>query len=193
MGFKYDGNDWNITDVGGQVHERHTWTEKSDDLTGLIYIVSLADYDQYSQDNRQVNKFIEDGIGSMVKVMNLEQLHNVPVVVLLNKQDVFKKKITMGSSIKGAFPEYGGKDDDVTGSIEYIKEYIKNEVKKEVKSNTAALKMLVTTATNQKLMKNIIKETIDAISLTNFKQSGFGWAADDGGNDTVSATDSRVS
>jgi len=171
INFKYEGNEWNIVDVGGQVHERHSWTEKADDLSGLVYIISLSDYDQYSQDTRQVNKFIDDSIGSMLKVMNLEQIQDIPVVILLNKKDIFKKKISMGTNIKGAFPSYSGSEDDWYESLEYIKGYIKKEIKKEVKHNTA-VELLVTTATDQELMKTMIQEIIHAISLTNFQQSG---------------------
>lgn len=77
---------WTLTDVGGQIHERATWYEEFNDLDGLIFVLSLPDFDQTSQDNRSANKLVEDGVNLMLQVMRADNLQGVPVCVLLNKK-----------------------------------------------------------------------------------------------------------
>ena len=69
---------WTFTDVGGQIHERATWYEEFNDLDGLIFVLSLPDFDQTSQDNRSANKLVEDGVNLMLQVMRADNLQGVP-------------------------------------------------------------------------------------------------------------------
>ena len=108
-GQKHKSSYWTLTDVGGQIHERATWYEEFADLDGLVFVLSLPDFDQKSQDNRSANKLVEDGINLMLQVMRADNLLEVPVCVLLNKFDIFVKKIAASDEgISAVFPEYKG-------------------------------------------------------------------------------------
>lgn len=108
-GQKNKTSHWTLTDVGGQIHERATWYEEFADLDGVVFVLSLPDYDQQSQDNRSANKLVEDGINLMLQVMRADNLTDVPVCVLLNKFDIFVKKIAASTKgISEIFPEYKG-------------------------------------------------------------------------------------
>lgn len=161
---------WEITDIGGQVHERHLWAEQSQDLTGLIYVLSLSDFDQRSQDNRGENKFLDDGVGTLCDVLNQKAVQGIPILIMLNKIDIFRDKIKGGPGIGATFQDYAGKPADETASIEYMKGRIKKIVMERTKCKV--MNMFVTCATDTDMMRNMIKKMIDTIHKHNMQLSG---------------------
>ena len=126
---------WTLTDVGGQIHERATWYEEFADLDGLVFVLSLPDFDQKSQDNRAANKLVEDGINLMLQVMRADNQQGVPVRVMLNKQDIFVKKIAASDKgISEVFPEYKGNPKNPDACAKYIQDFIHGEISKENKA-----------------------------------------------------------
>jgi len=106
-------SDWSITDVGGQIHERTTWYEEYTDCSGVIFVMGLSDFDQQSQDKRKTNKFVEDGINLMLEVAKVETLQGVPLIIMLNKKDLFEEKVKVSETgICATFPEYAGDKND---------------------------------------------------------------------------------
>jgi hypothetical protein len=49
MPFVYKGENFILTDVGGQTHERSAWESEFTDLFSSIFVISLSDYDQFYQ------------------------------------------------------------------------------------------------------------------------------------------------
>ncbi len=150
---------WTITDVGGQIHERATWYEQFNELDGLIFVLSLSDFDQMSQDSRGANKFVEDGVQLMLQVMRAETLQGVPVVVMLNKADIFKTKLLANKDvgIKKAFPNYPGDPDDVNASSAYIRDFIRSEIEAQ---SSVSQNFYITMATDTNMVKNVISKVI---------------------------------
>ncbi|GMI05931.1 hypothetical protein TrLO_g5623 [Triparma laevis f. longispina] len=162
---------WTLTDVGGQIHERATWYEEFNDLDGLIFVLSLPDFDQTSQDNRSANKLVEDGVNLMLQVMRADNLQGVPVCVLLNKKDLFIRKIAANPTvgIKEVFPEYEGKTNSHGESIQFIQNFIDQEISKETNVSKT---FYVTTATDTEIVKNILGKVVENITNQNLQHAG---------------------
>ena len=75
-------------------------------MTTLIFIVSLSSFDQKMDENISVNRMVEslvlfDGI------CNNEILYKIPVILFLNKMDLFKIKLEK-SKVGHYFLDYQG-------------------------------------------------------------------------------------
>jgi len=166
-----DPSEWSITDVGGQIHERTTWYEEYTDCSGVIFVMSMADYDQQSQDKRKTNKFVEDGINLMLEVSKVETLQGVPLIIMLNKKDVFEEKIAVADvGISKTFPEYKGDKNDARQSIAFLEQLLSDIVESGTSSSCS---IYVTQATDTNMIANVLAGTLQAITKQNLREMGF--------------------
>ena len=94
-----------VYDVAGQRTFRNKWVEYFEsDISAIIYITALSSYDQKLIEDESVNR-IEDSIELLNDICNHPMLIRLPVILLLNKCDVFQKKIEY-SPISDHFPEF---------------------------------------------------------------------------------------
>jgi len=162
---------WKVTDVGGQIHERATWYEEYEECDGIIFVLSLADFDQASQDKRNANKFVEDGINLLVQVMKVDSLQGVPLVIMLNKRDVFADKIKVSKTgISCTFPEYKGNLNSPEESEEFIKKLVTGIITSETESENS---LYVTQATDTNLVGGVLANVLQTIVKQRMKDFGF--------------------
>ena len=86
--FTFDDNyPCEIYDVCGQKHtERKKWIHCfSDKLTAVVFVASLSDYDQVNRMAEATELFDE--------ICNLACFEKIGMILLLNKADLFEKKI----------------------------------------------------------------------------------------------------
>src|SRR5450432_967162 len=83
-------------DVGGQRSERRKWIHCFENVTAMIFIASLSDYDQFLQDKTaasgQVNR-MEESLALFDVVVKERFLQTASIILFLNKTDVFAEKI----------------------------------------------------------------------------------------------------
>jgi len=164
-------SDWSITDVGGQIHERTTWYEEYTDCSGVIFVMGLSDFDQQSQDKRKTNKFVEDGINLMLEVAKVETLQGVPLIIMLNKKDLFEEKVRVSETgICATFPEYGGDKNDPKESLEFIEQLLSDIIEGGTSSESS---IYVTQATDTQLIGNVLAGVLQAITKQSLKEMGF--------------------
>ena len=81
-----------IYDVGGQRSERRKWLNVCDNVKAVIYVVSLAGYNQVIADDQKTNRLIES-FNVYDKYVNHESFKKTDIILFLNKQDIFIKMI----------------------------------------------------------------------------------------------------
>ena len=92
----------NVIDVGGQRAERRKWLHCFMNVTTIVFFVALSDYDMTLREDSTV-KLFED-------VINGSWFQDTPVVLFLNKKDLFREKLGR-IDLKCCFPHYdGGKE-----------------------------------------------------------------------------------
>lgn len=107
--FKVEKYNWTLVDVGGQKVERRKWIHSQTNLNALIYFVALDEYDIKSDDEPGKTK-LEESIAIYEETINAGTLANVPIILFLNKEDLFAEKIKT-VPIKKTYKTYkGGKD-----------------------------------------------------------------------------------
>jgi len=96
-----------IFDVGGQKSERIKWNQIESKIEGVIFCISLADYDKpMFEDNEKLR--ITDSIEIFDAITHRNQFKHSPFFILCNKFDEFSKKVQSTDSFIRSFPEYFG-------------------------------------------------------------------------------------
>lgn len=92
VAFAYKGFTFRVVDVGGQRSERRKWIHCFQDVTAVLYVASLADYDLMCEEDPTTNRMMES-LDLFNKVVNNPFFLTVDIVLFFNKTDVFREKI----------------------------------------------------------------------------------------------------
>ena len=104
--FTTSGNTFRLVDVGGQRSERKKWIHCFEGVVCLLFVVSLSEYDQNLIECEGVNRMHESVI-LFDEICKCQWFAPTPIILFLNKDDIFREKITK-IDLKVCFPEYTG-------------------------------------------------------------------------------------
>jgi guanine nucleotide-binding protein G(i) subunit alpha len=107
--FSIDDYRFKVIDVGGQRNERRRWIHCFEDVTAVIFVASLAEYDQQLVEQEGVNR-MEESLRLFDEVCNSPWFAKTSLILFLNKSDLFKEKIKH-VDLNVAFPDYTGGND----------------------------------------------------------------------------------
>jgi len=114
----------------------------SPDVTAILFCASLSGFNLVLAEDNQTNRILED-IKLFSEISNSKWFENTPILLFLNKKDLFEKKIEEGISIESAFPDYDGKVD-----YDECLEYIQNQFLGAVTDKKKEIYLHVTVATS---------------------------------------------
>jgi guanine nucleotide-binding protein G(o) subunit alpha len=113
INFTFKDLNFRVFDVGGQRSERKKWIHCFEDVTAIIFIVALSEYDQvkFRKNFFQKNKIlffevlVEDETTNRMheslrlfdSICNNKWFVNTSIILFLNKKDLFAEKITRSS------------------------------------------------------------------------------------------------
>lgn len=161
---KIENRIFHIVDVGGQRSERRKWIQCFDDVTGLIFVVSLIAYNQVLYEDETTNR-MKESLNLFKNTMNGKKGQNFEdacVVIFLNKDDLFREALKK-YPITECFTEYRG---ELTEEAQY------NYIKEKYKAQVAPRQTFVhrTCATNTKTIGdvfNLVNLAIIEKAMTN--------------------------
>jgi len=104
--FAVDGNKFKVFDVGGQRNERKKWIHCFENVTAVLFIAALSEYDQVLFEDQNTNRMVE-ALNLFDQICNSRWFSNTSIILFLNKRDLFAEKITK-VPLKKLFPEYSG-------------------------------------------------------------------------------------
>eukprot|EP01080_Neovahlkampfia_damariscottae_P001133 gene1133-10647_t len=118
-----DGKEFSKTftfiDVGGQRNERRKWLKTfQDNFQCLIFVSSLSEYNQKCYEDDITNRMLES-LDLFDEQINGEFFKDKPIILFLNKMDLFKEKIQQ-FPLKDLFKDYDGPEKDEKSAIEFI-------------------------------------------------------------------------
>lgn len=87
-----DGNKFDVLDVGGQRNERKKWIHQFDDVTAIIFVVAISEYDQTLFEDEEENRIVE-ALSVFQDICNSSWFENKGIILFLNKRDLFKDKL----------------------------------------------------------------------------------------------------
>ena len=115
--FQMEDLDVHLFDVGGQRSERKKWIHCFDNVTAIIFCVSLSEYDQTLLESPNKNR-LEESLNLFESVVNSMWFKKTAVILCLNKIDIFIDKLA-NSPLENYFPDYVG-GDNVNKAVKYI-------------------------------------------------------------------------
>lgn len=79
-------------DVGGQRGERRKWIHCFDHISAMFYVSSLSGYSQVLDEDTTQNR-LRESLSLFRGLLGLPWFARTPVILFLNKDDVFREKI----------------------------------------------------------------------------------------------------
>jgi guanine nucleotide-binding protein G(i) subunit alpha len=115
--FDMGGLNVHMYDVGGQRSERKKWIHCFENITLIVFCVSLSEYDQCLLEDEGQNRMAESLV-LFDSIVNSPWFARTSVVLFLNKIDVFTDKLPF-SPLENYFSDYTG-GSDVNKAVKYI-------------------------------------------------------------------------
>ncbi|XP_077563301.1 G protein alpha q subunit isoform X1 [Haemaphysalis longicornis] len=116
--FDLDSIIFRMVDVGGQRSERRKWIHCFENVTSIIFLVALSEYDQILFESDNENR-MEESKALFKTIITYPWFQNSSVILFLNKKDLLEEKI-MYSHLVDYFPEYDGPKKDAIHAREFI-------------------------------------------------------------------------
>lgn len=83
---------WQLVDVGGQRVERKKWPAITANRNAILFWASLNDYDAEPEVGNMKTR-MHESLGVWAEVVQSPDAGNVPIVLFLNKRDLFEKRL----------------------------------------------------------------------------------------------------
>ena len=107
-----DGVDFEMYDVGGQRNERKKWIHCFDDVTAVIFVAALSEYDQVLFEDATANRMTE-AVSLFGELCNNKVFQSSSMILFLNKKDLYEEKIKdVHIGDQPAFATFDGKVGD---------------------------------------------------------------------------------
>jgi len=154
--FFANGTKFRLVDVGGQRNERRKWMHCFQDVTAVLFVVALSEYNLKLYEDGTTNRMYES-LKLFKEMCNNQWFQDTAMIVFLNKSDLFKEKISK-FPLSDTFPEYKGGDD-----FDKATRFISDKFEAQNTNPNKPLYFHITNATDTKQIEvvlNIVKDVI---------------------------------
>jgi len=106
--FEVDGNQFKMFDVGGQRNERKKWIHCFENVTAVLFVGVLSEYDLVLYEDENMNR-MEETLNLFDEICNSRWFRETSIILFLNKRDVFQEKIKkVPLTVCPVFIDYAG-------------------------------------------------------------------------------------
>ncbi|PLB38523.1 guanine nucleotide-binding protein subunit alpha [Aspergillus candidus] len=116
--FELGQMNFRMMDVGGQRSERKKWIHCFEGVQCLLFMVALSGYDQCLVEDQNANQ-MHEAMMLFESLVNGEWFKRKPIILFLNKIDLFKAKLDV-SPVSNHFPDYNGSNVDFDAAARYF-------------------------------------------------------------------------
>lgn len=117
--FDLDSIIFRMVDVGGQRSERRKWIHCFENVTSIMFLVALSEYDQVLVESDNENR-MEESKALFRTIITYPWFQNSSVILFLNKTDLLEEKI-QHSHLVDFFPEFDdGPKRDAQAAREFV-------------------------------------------------------------------------
>lgn len=155
-----------MVDVGGQRSERKKWLHSFDNVTSIIFLVALSEYDQVLFESHTENRLTES-VALFETIITSAWFQESSTILFLNKKDLLAEKITK-SHLATYFPAYDGPKGDAKAAQNFIeKMYIQKH-----NNHPKPLYTHFTCATDTENIRRVFKDVKDTLFQENMEKFG---------------------
>lgn len=154
---------YRMFDVGGQRSERKKWIHCFEDVTAVVFLAAISEYDQVLIEDESVNR-LQEALNLFDSICNSRWFTNTSLILFLNKVDLFREKLSR-SPLRNYFPDYTGPDDDYEQASKFILSKFlalnRNPLQKQIyvhftcATDTAQIKFVMAAVTDIIIQKNL--------------------------------------
>lgn len=169
--FRYESNCYiTLIDVGGQRPEREKWVSVvNSEIQCILYFASLVDYKITKGGDTPINR-LQESIELFVKIMTDPIFEDIPVIILLNKMDLFPEKLKM-DPLNETYSNYKGST--IAEAQEFISSLFFDAIKnKKIMCQINKVKVKFICSYNSNSIKDIINYVKNNIFEKRVKMSG---------------------
>lgn len=163
--FQINDLTYRMFDVGGQRSERKKWIHCFENVTAIIFLVAISEYDQTLLEDETVNR-MQEALTLFDSICNSRWFVKTSIILFLNKIDLFKEKLPR-SPMKAYFPDYDGGD-----NYDAACDYILNRFVSLNQSDVKQIYTHFTCATDTQQIKFVMAAVNDIIIQTNLRDVG---------------------
>jgi GTPase SAR1 family protein len=159
--FVISDNHFKMYDVGGQRNERKKWIHCFENVTAVLFVAAISEYDQVLFEDEETNRVVE-ALALFDDICNSKWFRNTSMILFLNKRDLFEEKLTK-VPLQSIFYDYDG-DNSFLSASNWIKEQFQARnmnASKSVYSHVTC----ATDTTNVSMVFNAVKDIIIRKSL----------------------------
>ncbi|TPX31176.1 hypothetical protein SmJEL517_g05438 [Synchytrium microbalum] len=156
---------YRIFDVGGQRSERKKWIHCFENVTAIVFLVAISEYDQVLVEDETVNR-MQEALTLFDSICNSRWFVKTSIILFLNKIDLFKDKLPKSPMVK-YFPDFTGGE-----SYDGACEYILNRFVSLNQSDQKQIYTHFTCATDTTQIKFVMAAVNDIIIQTNLRDCG---------------------
>ncbi|PFH45979.1 hypothetical protein AMATHDRAFT_157094 [Amanita thiersii Skay4041] len=151
-----------MVDVGGQKSERRKWIHCFQDVTSILFLVSLSGYDQCLFEDRDANQ-MQDAMTIWDSICHSQWFKHTSIILFLNKNDLFEQKIKH-SHIKNFFPDFEGEPGEPKAGRDYFKKRFGKIAQKAGRAKEREIYIHITTATDTAMLR-VVMAAVEGSSL----------------------------
>ncbi|KAK7889742.1 hypothetical protein WMY93_025302 [Mugilogobius chulae] len=153
-----------IVDVGGQKSERRKWIHCFENVTSLIFLASLSEYDQVLEERETTNR-MNESLSLFEIIIHSKWFHSTSIILFLNKTDILADKIKT-SDLKKYFSHFNGERGNEEAAQNFIKQMY------EDRSLDKTLYQHFTCATDTNNIRKVFADVKDTVLLKSLGDYG---------------------
>ncbi len=124
--YNIDKSDYEMYDVGGQKNERKKWIHCFENVTAVIFVAAISEFDQKLFEDGSTNRMV-DALELFKDICSSHYFRKAAIILFLNKKDLFETKIkTFNIRDAEPFKDYAGPDGDYQAGVNYFVTKFKN-------------------------------------------------------------------
>eukprot|EP01105_Mastigella_eilhardi_P025253 TRINITY_DN681_c0_g1_i10.p1 TRINITY_DN681_c0_g1~~TRINITY_DN681_c0_g1_i10.p1 ORF type:complete len:304 (-),score=86.43 TRINITY_DN681_c0_g1_i10:1896-2807(-) len=109
-----------LVDVGGQRSERKKWMSCFPDVTAVMFVVAMSEYDLKLYEDNTTNRMFES-LKLFKEICNNKYFSDTAMILFFNKTDIFKQKLEK-VDLGVCFPDYKGKPGDYEDACQFLQD-----------------------------------------------------------------------
>jgi GTPase SAR1 family protein len=161
--YEIEGNQFKMFDVGGQRNERKKWIHCFENVTAVLFVGVLSEYDLVLYEDENMNR-MEETLNLFDEICNSRWFRETSIILFLNKRDLFSEKIKkVPLTVCPVFSEYAGENTYEAG-CELIETTFQSKNRNPEKSIYSHI-TCATDTTNVAAVFNAVKDIVIRKSL----------------------------
>ncbi|KAH9814822.1 guanine nucleotide-binding protein subunit alpha [Melampsora americana] len=163
---------YRMFDVGGQRSERKKWIHCFENVTAIVFLVAVSEYDQMLYEDESVNR-MQEALNLFDSICNSRWFTKTSIILFLNKIDLFKEKLKE-SKIENFFmdfhplPSHASDQDRLQAGADFFS----NKFISLNQSPTKQVYVHLTCATDTSQIRFVLSAVNDIIIQVNLRECG---------------------